>query len=40
MKDVIQKEYKALRLFGIKVLEFNTITTIGSKMKLRNLKEK
>lgn len=35
MKDVIQKEYKALKLFGIKILEFNTITTIDGKNEIK-----
>ena len=39
MKDIIQKEYKALRLFGIKILEFNTIITVDGRNEIRSIKE-
>ena len=38
MKNIIQKEYKALKLFGIKILEFNTITTVNGKNEIKKPK--
>ena len=39
MKDIIQKEYKALRLFGIKILEFNTIITVDGRNEIKKPKK-
>ena len=39
MKDIIQKECKTLKFFGIKILEFNTIITVDSRNEIRSIKE-
>ena len=39
MKDIIQKECKTLRLFGIKILEFNTIITVDGRNEIKKPKK-
>ena len=38
MKDVIQNEYKVLKLFGVNLLEFSTITTVDGKNEIKKPK--